>query len=76
MWVAGHDSHVTSMFTPIQGSRLTIHLGSTRKRRTAHVGRPKGPAYSIISRNRVRCVKGRCGTPLRFVSSLGLTAIP
>jgi hypothetical protein len=38
---------------------------------TAQVGRPKGPAHSIVSTPPSRCVKGRCGTSLRFVSSLG-----
>jgi hypothetical protein len=33
---------------------------------------PKGPANSMISKTLVRCAKGRCGTSLRSVSSLGL----
>jgi hypothetical protein len=37
------------------------------------VGRPQGPGlFHHVWLVDFRCVKGRCGTSLRFVSSLGL----
>jgi len=47
----------------------SVNLCSKSTKHRNHDG-PLGPAESILISDRARRVKGRCGTPLRSVSSL------
>ncbi len=57
-----HREHGSCSPSLAPKTSLVVNDGDAQQ----HVGRPKGPACSIISAVSVRCVKGRSGTSLEI----------